>query len=71
MLSEYEAAMLAKQKATGGEPALGYTAPARNRMGAVLARVERALGGRLAVRSLFRSQSCRARNASRAGADNP
>jgi peptidoglycan/LPS O-acetylase OafA/YrhL len=36
MLSEYEAAMLAKQKATGGEPALGCTSPARNRMRTVL-----------------------------------
>jgi hypothetical protein len=36
MLSEYEAGMLAKQKATGGLPALGQATPARNRIGAAL-----------------------------------
>jgi hypothetical protein len=36
MLTEYEAAILAKQKATGGVPALGQLTPARNRIGAVL-----------------------------------
>ena len=36
MLTEYEAATLAKQKATGGLPALGQVTSARNRIGAVL-----------------------------------
>jgi hypothetical protein len=36
MLTEYEATMLAKQKAPGGQPALGQVSSARNRIGAVL-----------------------------------